>query len=279
MWIYQQVWKTEALWECFAKCREFCICMGPVSDEEALCRWQGISSNITTRVQHLNGDRRVIRKVLDETLQVFSPSGRGGQILVKHGIILGSGKEWTQALEASCRPPASPLVSSPSVKTNDISWTHTGLRGKERERERERERVNGNVSKHAEKKYLLFRWTWRNLWTFFLWSVCSRGRPNRRVLRTCLVLSRMDFKKIGTGLRSVIVFRNALSGKAFAVYWSLIALKDTQSFDTHLSCHVALYIYSVTKGVILCCQISVRNQNTWLSNVIMELYKKICGMC
>jgi len=138
MWIYQQVWKTEALWEFIARCREFCICMDPVSDEEVLCCWQDISSNITTRVQHLNGDRRVIRKVLDETLQVFSPSGRGALILVKHGIILGSGKEWTQALEASCRPPVSPLVSSPSDNTNDIPRTHMGIRGKERERERER---------------------------------------------------------------------------------------------------------------------------------------------
>jgi len=107
--------------------------MDPVSDEEVLCCWKDICSNITTRVQHLNGDRRVIRKVLDETLQVFSPSGRGALLLVKHGIILGSGKEWTQALEASCRPPASPLVSSPSVSTNDIPRTHLGIRGKERE--------------------------------------------------------------------------------------------------------------------------------------------------
>ena len=67
--------------------------MDPVVDEEVLCCLQDISSNITTRVQHLNGDRRVIRKVLNETLQVFSPSGRGALILVKHGIILGSGKE------------------------------------------------------------------------------------------------------------------------------------------------------------------------------------------
>jgi hypothetical protein len=82
-----------------------------------LCCWQDISSNIITRVQHLNRDRRVIRKVLDETLQVFPPSGRGALILVEHGTILGSGKEWTQALEASCGPPAPPptLVSSPSI--------------------------------------------------------------------------------------------------------------------------------------------------------------------
>lgn len=84
----------------------------------------------------------------------------------------------------------------------------------------------------------------------------------------------MNFKKIGTGLMGVIVFRNALSGKAFVVYWPLIALKDAQRFDTHLSCHVALYIYSVTKGMIPCCQISVRTQNSWMSAVIMELCKK-----
>lgn len=120
---------------------------GSSSDEEVLCCSQDISSNITTRVQHLNGDRRVIRKVLDETLQVFSPSGRGALILLKHGIILGSGKEWTQALEASCRPPASPLISSPSVNTNDIPRTHMGIRGKERETEKVT--VDGNVSKHS----------------------------------------------------------------------------------------------------------------------------------
>ena len=124
-------------------CRELCICMDPVVDEEVLCCLQDISSNITTRVQHLNGDRRVIRKVLNETLQVFSPSGRGALILVKHGIILGSGKEWTHALEASCRPPAphpTPPCCSPSVNNNDIPRTHTGIRGKEKKRERERER-------------------------------------------------------------------------------------------------------------------------------------------
>jgi hypothetical protein len=38
----------------------------------------------------------------------------------------------------------------------------------------------------------------------------------------------MDFKKNETGLRGVVVFINALSGKAFTVYWPLIALKDTQ---------------------------------------------------
>ena len=84
----------------------------------------------------------------------------------------------------------------------------------------------------------------------------------------------MDFRKIGTGLKGVIFFRNVLSVRAFAVYWPLIALKDKQRFDTHLSCHVALHIYSVTNGVILCCQISVRIQSTWMSHVIIELYKK-----
>ena len=53
--------------------------------------------------------------------------------------------------------------------------------------------------------------------------MCSRVG----LLVECLVLSRVDFKKIGTGLMGVIVFRNPLSGKTFVVYWPLIALKDT----------------------------------------------------
>jgi hypothetical protein len=52
----------------------------------------------------------------------------------------------------------------------------------------------------------------------------------------------MDFKKNWAGLRGVIVFRDAFSGMAFAIYWALIALEVTQRFDTHLSCHVSAFL-------------------------------------